>query len=474
MAGIVDGAGGGPTGGDASKKFGGAAFAPVAPPALEGGARRSAESKARLRVLFLCDYNLKTAAAVCDFINAFVRYSSFDIVVLHWKGKFPPTLKLHDFDVLAVHYSLTLALESYIPFKARQRMAAFKGLKVLFIQDEYRFIDRTSAAIRETGIHVVFSVMPQEEIVKIYPADLRETVRFETILTGYIPDWLTIYKPVPYRKRSIDVSYRGRSYPAWHGTPGRERQFIGSRFLKDSKAHNLKCDIRWDERSRLYGAAWVDLLQASKAQLCTESAIGVFDHDGTISARTETYVDLLYDDRQKADLTDAAYNELREKFFKDAEGLINTAVLSPRALEAVAIRTLLIMYEGHYSGVFVPWRHYVPLKKDHSNMDEVVAVLRDEKRAAEIITNAFAEIALNPDYSFKSLTKRFDNVLLAEIKPHMRSPTPDFNPEIEQEKAPVQFADNPHGLRHLTIRRPVEFVRYRLMAIVKKLTRRLR
>jgi hypothetical protein len=430
---------------------------------------RSPASKKKLRVLFLCDYNLGTAAAVCDFINAFVRYSTFEIVVLHWTGRFPRTVVLSDFDVIAIHYSLTLALESYIPFRARQKIASFEGLKVLFIQDEYRFIERTAEAMRETGIHVVFSVMPQEEIVKIYPADLRATVHFETILTGYVPDWLKTYKTVPYRKRSIDVSYRGRSYPAWHGTPGRERQFIGSRFLKDAKDYRLKCDIRWDERSRLYGAAWVDLLQKSKAQLCTESSIGVFDYDGTISARTETYVDILFDERQKAEMPTDVYEEIREKFFKDVEGLINTSVLSPRALEAVAVRTLLIMYEGHYSGVFTPWRHYVPLKKDHTNMAEVVAVLRDEKRAAEIVANAYAEIALNPAYSFKNLVKRFDEILLTHIKPGMLSTTAEFDSDEEQKRIPIYFIDNPHGLRHLSLQRPVEYFKFRFLALGKKI-----
>jgi hypothetical protein len=62
----------------------------------------------------------------------------------------------------------------------------------------------------------------------------------------------------------------------------------------------------------------------------------------------------------------------------------------------------MIMYEGHYSGRMEAWRHYLPLKKDHSNMDEVVAVLRDSERCQKIVDTAFVEVAQNPDNHFKA------------------------------------------------------------------------
>ncbi|MBT8506740.1 hypothetical protein B1F79_04690 [Coxiella-like endosymbiont of Rhipicephalus sanguineus] len=45
--------------------------------------------------------------------------------------------------------------------------------------------------------------------------------------------------------------------------------------------------------------------------------------------------------------------------------------ISPRHFEAVATKTLQILYEGEYSNILKPWVHYVPLKKDYSNFDEV-------------------------------------------------------------------------------------------------------
>jgi hypothetical protein len=99
---------------------------------------------------------------------------------------------------------------------------------------------------------------------------------------------------------------------------------------------------------------------------------------------------------------------LRDRFFAGREDQIDIAQISPRVFEAIALRTLIIAYPGRYSGVLEPWRHYVPLDKDHGNMAQVAAVLRDPERVAEIITNAYAEIALNPAYSYGAMIEVFD------------------------------------------------------------------
>src|SRR5262249_53162455 len=90
-------------------------------------------------------------------------------------------------------------------------------------------------------------------------------------------------------------------------------------------------------------------------------------------------------------------------------------VISPRCFEAAALRTLMILYPGLYSGILEPWRHYVPLKRDHSNMDEVVAVVRDPIRAQKIIDAAYHEVALNPRYSFLAMVEEFDRDILESL-----------------------------------------------------------
>ena len=86
----------------------------------------------------------------------------------------------------------------------------------------------------------------------------------------------------------------------------------------------------------------------------------------------------------------------------------------------------MILYEGYYSGRLVPWRHYVPLKKDHSNMAEVVGVLRDVERAQTIVDTAFKEVALNPDNTFAAMVRQVDRSIERAFRPEMAATKPHY------------------------------------------------
>jgi hypothetical protein len=115
--------------------------------------------------------------------------------------------------------------------------------------------------------------------------------------------------------------------------------------------------------------------------------------------------------------------------------------------EAIALRTLIIAYPGRYSGVLEPWRHYVPLDKDHGNMAQVAAVLRDPERVAEIITNAYAEIALNPAYSYGAMIEVFDRRIAEAATGRPRATVSDRTDAKFRKAFPFKAIDNPHEMR---------------------------
>jgi hypothetical protein len=96
------------------------------------------------------------------------------------------------------------------------------------------------------------------------------------------------------------------------------------------------------------------------------------------------------------------------------------AQISPRCFEAAAMKTLMVLYPGEYSGRLMPFRHYIPLQKDHSNMQEVVEILHNPARAQSIIEAAYRECALARQNSHQALQ---DAVQMAiEEKTHGRAP----------------------------------------------------
>ena len=85
-------------------------------------------------------------------------------------------------------------------------------------------------------------------------------------------------------------------------------------------------------------------------------------------------------------------------------------VISPRVFEAAALKTLMILYPGSYSGVLEPWRHYVPLDRDHGNMDEVVGVLGNHAKVIKIIEQCYHDVARSGRWGYNAFAMHFDRV----------------------------------------------------------------
>lgn len=395
-------------------------------------------------ILLLCQYDPTNAAMVVDHINAIYAKSKHRVYVLQDfvrnGGVLPEDVFLDDFDVVVFHYSVSIALDSYVPPKTRAAISAFRGLKAAFIQDEYRFVNKTVSAIRDLGIKLLFTCVPEDGIEQVYPTNALPGVRRVNVLTGYNSEWLSLYPPLPISERKVDVGYRGRVYPAWHGRSGREKWVIADDFSQHSlvRESGLRLDVSYDESSRLYGHAWTDFIRNCKAMLGVESGCSVFDFDGSISSAVETYTSLLGVDVRD----DAQYQKLKDKFFPDLEDVIPLNQISPRCLEAINLKTLLVLYEGEYSGILEPWRHYVPLKKDLSNMQQVMSVLSDDEKIAEIVARAYGEVACREELSYRSFIKKFDLLIDEGCADREEKSAVDF-----YSRHRFYYVENPHSYR---------------------------
>lgn len=353
-------------------------------------------------ILLICDRPPAVAATLHHHIDSLAEYSAHRIHILPIFGNLPAALDLNRFDAIVLHWSLVVSDPAYIRPEARAKIAAFQGVKAVFIQDEYRFVNRTIAAFKELGIGVLFTCVPEGEIEKVYPeARLPGVIKVNT-LTGYVDLALTKRTVSVPADRPIDVGYRARRLPAWLGELGQEKSRIADRFQLDAASYGLRTDISCREEDRIYGDAWIRFMTSCKVILGVESGASVFDFDGSIQAAVEA--DLARD-------PGLDFETLRERHFKTEDGRIWLNQISPRCFEAAALRTVMVMYEGEYSGRLQAGRHYIALRKDHSNMSEVVALLRDPDRLAEIAERAYREVALNPVNHISHFVREFDRAL---------------------------------------------------------------
>jgi len=362
----------------------------------------------RKKVLLLCNYYPGTAGAIMDHIHAFTKYSRNEYFTLSNMGDLPDWLDLSRFDALVFHYSLVACYDSYISPAGRKRIREFNGFKAAFVQDDYRWINDTVNAFAYMKIHALFPLTAPAIMDQVYSPDRLPGVRKETVLAGYVPEDLLNFPVKPFAERPVDVAYRARKLPAWMGSHTLQKWQIAERFLQDAKRLDLNVDISCREEDRIYGDEWTSFIANSKATLGTESGASICDFSGDIQRNVEAHL---------AKYPDDDFATLNKLYLGDEDNRIIMNVISPRCFEAAALRTLMILYEGDYSGVLVPWRHYVPLQRDHSNMEEVAALLRDPARAQKIIDCAYEEIARNEKYSYASMVKLVDSVMEEEWKP---------------------------------------------------------
>ncbi|MGI9434325.1 MAG: hypothetical protein ACR2Q4_05780 [Geminicoccaceae bacterium] len=371
-----------------------------------------------LNLALLCDYDQSVAGTIIDHVQGLIRYSAHNVVPINFRGRLPSRLALDRFDGVMLHYSLTACRDSDLAPAVRTALREFPGLKIAFVQDDYRFINSTVCALDDLGMHVLFGLAPDDIIDDIYAPSALPGMRRETLLAGYVPENLLHLDVPALRDRPIDIGYRARKLPAWLGSHGQEKWQIGAGVLEDADRYDLRCNISSEEGDRLYGERWIEFLTSCKAVLGTESGSSVCDFTGEIQAATEAH--LVRD-------PSTSFEKLRDLYFKDADRRLMINVISPRCFEAAALRTLMILYEGKYSNRLEPWRHYVPLRKDHGNMEEVAAVLNDPVRAQAIVDRAYREVALNRDNGFEAMVSQVDRAIEATFQTKMRAVEPFYS-----------------------------------------------
>lgn len=360
-----------------------------------------------MNILLLYNATCTFTNAIFEHVEAFARFSSNRFFFCHHDENAPLNVDLSAFDAVGIHYSDRVAWDQ-ISADASQRLNEYSGLKFLFVQDEYERTHRTWYWIRQLRISLVFTVVPPGGIDRVYPQEQFPGVRFVSNLTGYVPEGLPSRDLLrPPSSRDCLVGYRGRPLPLLQlGALAREKVLIGEMVKAYCTKHGLPSDIAWDEDARIYGAQWYEFVGSCRSVLGTESGSNVFDWDGTLQAQVATWRAA----RPGTNEQDAYQTVVAPR---EQHGLMNQ--VSPRIFEAIGLGTALVLFEGNYSGVIRPWDHYIPLRKDGSNLEEVFLHLRDGEFVDAMVERAYRDVIGSGVYAYEAFIEIFDQELQAAL-----------------------------------------------------------
>ncbi|KTD62001.1 hypothetical protein [Legionella spiritensis] len=363
-----------------------------------------------LNILLLCNKpNVgNDANTIIDHIEAFEQYSGHKIWLLSNMGDISVKLDLNKFDAIIIHYSLCILNNNYLSLKAKTRLREYKGLKIIFVQDEYRQINHMIEQLQYLDVDVLFTCFPNEEMDRIYsPKALPKVAKYNN-LTGYIPERLLTFSEQPAIKdRPIHVGYRGRCLSFWYGELGYEKWSIAEHWKQHTQGRGIRSDVSYHERDRIYGKKWIEFLSSCKATLGVESGASVMDFTGDLEKMIDHY---------QLTHPKATFHEVQDLYLKDYEGKYKLNQISPRCFEAIALKTALVLYEGEYSGVLKADRHYISLKKDFSNIEDVLARLQDDDYLQDMVDRAYKEIAESPQHTYKTFIEYVDGMITREFQ----------------------------------------------------------
>ncbi len=356
------------------------------------------------KVNILYDEKSNHVFTIKNYMEMFQKYSINEIIYTPaTENRNCGTKELEKFDAIIIFYSIRVCVKRHLSKSYEKALKKFKGLKVLFIQDDYDYTEVTRKAIEKLGIQMVYTVVPEKYISSVYSKRRFPNVSFYNILTGYISDEMKEYKKqVPkIKNRNILIGYRGRTLGRWYGTLAYEKLNIGIKMKEECRKREIEnCDIEWKEEKRIYNEEWLKWLANCKCTLGTESGANIFDDKGKIRKKVISLM---------STHPNMSYEELYEKILKNYEGSIKMNQISPKIFEAISLKTVLILYEGNYSGILEPDRHYIMLKKDFSNIEYVFQKIMDNDYLEDMSERTYCDIMDKYELNYRWLVQFVDS-----------------------------------------------------------------
>tara|TARA_R110002110_G_scaffold415562_1_gene651093 strand:+ start:64465 stop:65811 length:1347 start_codon:yes stop_codon:yes gene_type:complete len=327
-------------------------------------------------------------------------------------------LDLNMFDAIGFHYSIRPHDPYYLPKALYKKIQSYQGVKFQFLQDEYQRVNVATKAMIDLNINLLFTLVKPSLVEQAYNLPELLNMKKVSILTGYTPSLLENINTPLIKDRHTDIFYRGRLYDYWLGKLAQDRKVIADGVGQRAKQYNLKIDISVSEQQRIYGQEWFKKHMESKAVLGTESGSSIWDYNGQaerdVKSTLKKYPNLKFD-------------EVYDKVLNKYEGNLMYNASSPRLLEAISLRTTLIMFPGEYSGLCEPDKHYIALEKDFSNFKDVVNKLRDDDYLQNLVDFAYEDIIASGRFSQSKLTNLVNSEITKLISNNIKEKTGKIN-----------------------------------------------
>ncbi|MCI8674193.1 MAG: hypothetical protein HFI89_12035 [Lachnospiraceae bacterium] len=337
-----------------------------------------------------------------DSIFCFEKYDKNDKFYYfnYWRKLDVSTiLNRYVFDGVIYHYSLmALRYNGEYWNEMLKRIRLIKGIiQAAIVQDEYINSKSVIDFIIQQKVNVVFTLAKGKSIRILYP-DI--PVEFVTVFPGYVDleSLRTINrlrKEIRDEENTIDIGYRARKTNYSLGKQGYLKVEVADIFKKKIYQNNreIKFDIEMtgDTKNVFMGLDWYRFLIKCRTMLGCLGGASILDSNGIIYNEVNKYI---------IKKPYATFQEVYDIFLRQFEGNLEYATFSPRFFECAMTKTCQVLVEGDYYGIMLPDIHYIEVKRDYSNIDEVIMKIMDIKFCEQIAENAFRDLIANNKFTY--------------------------------------------------------------------------
>lgn len=325
---------------------------------------------------------------------------------------FPPpeNVRKTKFDAMILHYSFlslrTVGRDLFERWRKEVRWFRTLGCQIIAIpQDEADHAELLDDWLFEMGVSTIFSVHYKPE-GPLYVRS-RAIASIINCLPGYIDEESARSIATRLKKhqdRSFDIVYRGRSLPYWYGSHAQLKGRISEEIQNWKDISKFKTDISTYIDDAIEGEKWLDFLASSRGVIGIEGGLSVYDKAGELKTLVETLM---------IKNPNMSFVEI-SKYMPKGWDEYRFFTITPRHFEAVITKTCQVLVEGEYKGILVANKHYIPIKSDFSNLDEVFLSFEDKAYCENMAEMTYDEIYQSKKYSYQVFASLIEQALLTK------------------------------------------------------------
>lgn len=348
-----------------------------------------------MKALYICafDPKINTNSYYQDWMLEFEK-SGFDIFNSYNDNlsKLLNLINPYYYDIIVFGFSSLTHLHGRSKQLISKLIKLSRATVVGFLQNEFRNLSTIVEQYRFLNVKVLVSQFSPDLAKEIYSGRTKAKILSLPHAMSPINDKIEF----KHRFRKIDLCGRLRTYAYYLGNY--PRQTIIPKFIrKVKKEAKLSVDFSSNEEDRLKYTEWRNFLKTSRAAISCES--GNFFLQWSDSLRKKINNLIIKDKR-------ITFAEIFKNILKKSNTHFHGGLISSRHFDAISNGSCNLLVEGKYQGLIEADKHYIELKSDFSNYNEIIEKLSDYK-----YTEKVAKAALNHTLQYHTIKKRINHLL---------------------------------------------------------------